>query len=541
MSKLYNRYFPTPSYLAMTSCALDISDQSIKYGELIATPVGLRLGRYGQEKIPPGIVVSGKIENEIELTKILKGLATREHLHFVRVSLPEEQMYLFTLSIPKTSGADLRETILLGLEEHIPLQAIDSIFDFNIISETKETTFLEVLAVANSTIESYLSIFKNAGLVPISFELEAQAIARAVIPKDDTSPVMIVDFGESRTGVSIALAGRVLFTTTLDIGGTTLTNMIAKNFSLSFEKAEEMKRSYKLDDASNIDDIFPIILNGISVLRDELGKQYEYWKTHKDEGITHENISRIILCGGDANLSGLADYLEASMKIKVEDANAWVNISNMDISVPDMSFQESFGYATVLGLALADYAKSQVMINVLPEGEKKTLKKEYWLRLSAMTLSLLGIIGVIATLLLFPSYFLSASKLSLAEGRLETFNNLNPDIATYDLNTTIADINTKLGVLSKGGTAAVGDRLLSDLILNRPKGINLTSITYSEKVDKVKSTQSFEARGTARDRTTLRNYKTTLDSNPDILKTDIPISDFLERTNIDFTMTITLK
>jgi hypothetical protein len=27
----------------------------------------------------------------------------------------------------------------------------------------------------------------------------------------------------------------------------------------------------------------------------------------------------------------------------------------MEISVPDMSFQESLGYATVLGLALADY------------------------------------------------------------------------------------------------------------------------------------------------------------------------------------------
>ncbi|MEK7106105.1 MAG: hypothetical protein AAB895_01965, partial [Patescibacteria group bacterium] len=108
MKQPYNRYFPTPSYLAMSSCALDISDKSIKYGELLATPLGLRLGRFGHEKIPPGVVVSGKIENESELVRVLKELARRERLHFVRISLPEEQMYLFTIGLPKSTGGDLR-------------------------------------------------------------------------------------------------------------------------------------------------------------------------------------------------------------------------------------------------------------------------------------------------------------------------------------------------------------------------------------------------------------------------------------------------
>lgn len=538
MNKLYSRYFPTPAYLAMTSCALDISDQSIKYGELIATPHGLRLGRYGQEKIPAGVIVSGKIESEERLVQILKDLSAREHLHFVRVSLPEEQMYLFTLSLPKTI-TDLRETILLQIEEHIPLSAIDTVFDFNIISENTQTMLVEVLAVATSIIESYLSVFKKAGLVPISFELEAQAIARAVIPHDDMSSVMIVDFGETRTGVSIASGGRVLFTTTLDIGGTTLTNMIAKNFSLSFEKAEEMKRTYKLDGNTNIDDIFPIILNGISVLRDELSKQYTYWKNHDDHNTDHADINRIILCGGDANLSGLADYLEASMKVKVENANAWINISDMSISIPDMSFEESFGYATVLGLALADYTNNRTIINVLPIEEKKALKKEYWFRFATMILSLIAVFGIIATILSFPSYLFSVSKLTFAESRLEAFNTENPDIATNDLNVTINDINNKLILLSdKDSGISVSDRILSDITENTPKGITVGSILYTEKDVKNKT---LEIHGIATDRTTLRNYKSTLLATADIASVDVPISDFLERSNINFTVSIILK
>jgi Tfp pilus assembly PilM family ATPase len=99
---------------------------------------------------------------------------------------------------------------------------------------------------------------------------------------------MIVDFGDARTGVSISINGRVLLTTTLSIGGADLTNMIAKNFSLSFDEAEKMKHEYGLDKMSKAEDIFPAILNGISVLRDELNKQYTYWETH-NSGDTKNN------------------------------------------------------------------------------------------------------------------------------------------------------------------------------------------------------------------------------------------------------------
>jgi type IV pilus assembly protein PilM len=523
----------------MNSCALDISDQSIKYGELLATPLGLRLGRFGHEKIPPGIVVSGKIENEAELVRVLRDLARREHLHFVRISLPEEQMYLFTIGLPKATSGDLREAISLQLEEHIPLKALDTTFDYEVVLENDQTIFVEVLAIATGTIESYLSVFQKSGLVPLSFELEAQAIARAVIPHDDSSAVMIVDFGEARTGASIAHNNRVFFTTTLDIGGISLTNMIAKNFSISFEEAEKMKRSYGLSSTSNADDIFPAILNGISVLRDELNRHYIYWKTHEDDGTKHEKLDRIILCGGDANLTGLSNYLESSMSIKVENANAWTNISDMKISVPDMSFEESFGYATVLGLALADYIqKPQSIINVLPEAEKKALRTLYWKKFTSTIFSFIALGAIVAVFLVLPSYFFSVSKSNIAGERLEAFNKANPEIATEDLNKSINEINSKLNLISsKSSQGVVSDTILKDLVLALPKGVTLYQIVYNE----LTTGKTIEIHGRADDRATLRNFKTSLDSNPHIASSELPISDFLAKSNISFKISITMK
>jgi type IV pilus assembly protein PilM len=575
MKKLYNHYFPTPSYLAMDSFAIDISDHSIKYGELVTTSSGLRLGKYGRETIPLGIVVSGKIEKEDELIKILKKIKEKEKIKFIRVSLPEEQMYLFTLTIPKSNSENIKDMIMLQIEEYIPLKAPDAVFDFDIVSEDNQNILVEVVAIANSTIESYLSVFDRVGLIPLSFEIEAQAIARAVIPNGDNSPVMIVDFGDSRTGVSISKNGRVFLTTTLSFGGVDLTKMIAKNFSLSFDEAEKMKHGYGLNEVSKAEDIFPAILNGISVLRDELNKQYVYWETHNNNNVNHEQINHIILCGGDANLAGLSDYLELSMKIKVESANVWVNIFDKEDLIPEMSFEESLGYATVLGLALGSFMyKSQPVINILPSEEKKILHREYWMRFFTMFLNLLALAMITSTLLLFPSYFISKSRESIIETKLETFNKENPDLTSNNIDKTIADVNSKLAILNKGEIPyKITDKVINNILSSRTSGITFSQILFGKKtitvsdstknpnfdteldvtltpaptpstikkVDKTIEVSTLEIHGIADNRDSLRNFKTTLDNNPNFSKVDLPISDFLEKSDLIFTISITMN
>lgn len=540
MKNMYSQYFPTPSYLEMDSFALDISDQSIKYGELVASSVGLRLGKFGKEKIPSGVVVSGKIENEAGLVEILKKLKKKLGLNLIRVSLPEEQMYLFNLSLAQTTNKDLRDMIMLQIEEHIPLKAIDTVFDYDVISEDSEKIIVQVVAIAINSVESYLSVFTQAGLTPLSFELEAQAIARVAIPVGDKSTVMILDFGDSRSGISIASAGRVISTTTLDIGGVNLTNMIAKNFSLSFDEAEKLKKSYGLGGNSNVDDIFPVIINGISVLRDELDKQYSYWKTHEDGIIKHEPIDRIILCGGDANLIGLANYLSISMKMKVEHAQVWNNISDMDSSVPDMSYEESLGYTTVLGLALGGYLyDNQSLLNVLPIEEKKSLKKEHTFRYLNLILGTISFISVVAIMLLFPSYFYSAAKEDLAEQSLEDFNKDNPEIIVGNINDTINKVNKNLKIISKADISyKVSEKIFTNLLASRPANITFSQILLKKNEE---GKFELEVMGQAEDRASLRDFKTVLDGIEEFSEVNLPMSNYLEKKDLNFTINIMVK
>src|SRR3989338_8474026 len=117
-NKFFNRFFPVPFFVSMPSFGLDIGDESLKYIELIHTKDGIRIGRHGEKSIPPGIIESGKIKNQKKMEEILLSLKKEEGIKSVRVSLLEEQVYLFRLRLEKAGLVNVRESIELALEEH---------------------------------------------------------------------------------------------------------------------------------------------------------------------------------------------------------------------------------------------------------------------------------------------------------------------------------------------------------------------------------------------------------------------------------------
>lgn len=356
LRNLFNRFFPIPNFLVASSFGLDISDESLKFAELVVGKDGLKLGRYGERSITPGIIESGKIKDPKRLKDLLVSLKQELSLKAVRVSLPEEQVYLFRLRLEKLGLKNIRESIELALEEHIPIPARDAIFDYEILSEDDKYLELQVAAIPTMVIKSYLEVFEESGISVQSCELEAQAIARSVIPKGDKDTYMIVDFGRTRTGIFIISNGLVAFTSTFDIGGEDLIEMVEKSLNVSTEEAKKIKVEFGLKRNVANKEIFPAILNIVSVLRDEMAKHLLYWQTHKDDdGKARPPIKKVILCGGDSNLSGFAEYISVSMKIPVELSNVWQNINAYNKSTPEIPFNQSLAFASVFGLALGDF------------------------------------------------------------------------------------------------------------------------------------------------------------------------------------------
>lgn len=354
------KVFPPPRLLSMSAVGMDITDSSIRFLEFITTRHGKRLGKFGTHTIPEGIVVEGKIRNKQLLVQELAKLKEEYKFNFIRATLPEEQAYLFQTTLPLTEGdeSEVRGAMEFKIEENVPILAREAVFDYEVIGYDSNGIDVNAIVFPKEMVSNYIEVFRGAGLTPLSFEVEAQAIARAVIPQNDPGTYMVVDFGKSRTGIAIVSDNILCFTSTVAVGGSALTAAIRKHFKVDQEEADKIKNEKGFARYKDNEELFASLMNTVSALKDEVNKHYLYWNTRMSD--QHKNkkklgkIEKIILCGGSANLAGLSEYLSFSIKAPVELANVWVNVFSFDKTIPSIERRYSFAYAPAVGLALRD-------------------------------------------------------------------------------------------------------------------------------------------------------------------------------------------
>ncbi len=350
-------FFPAPKFLAMPAIGLEISDRFLRFVELSATKTGPIIDVSGEIPIPEGVVVSGDIKKAPELTKILATFKKNTKATFVHVSLPEEHSYISTLHIPRMKKSEMRGNIELQLEDNVPISPSDAVFDYDIIEKNKQGSSEVSLSVfPRAMTEVYLSILQDAGLTPLSFEIESSALVRAVVPHGDKRAFMIMNVGTSNTKISIVSGEVVQFTSTLPIGGLAFTNIFKKNFVVG--KGEEKKMQAKgISAYKDNESVFLALVSVVAVLRDEIYRHHSYWKNHKSKSgkNDHPDIERVILCGEGVGMPDVFDYLASGLEIPLSLADITTNISPTDDHVPIISFSDSLRFATVLGLALRGY------------------------------------------------------------------------------------------------------------------------------------------------------------------------------------------
>lgn len=354
--------FPTPAFLVMPMVGVDFSAHAIRFVELSRKAKEYELVSFAHQSIPEGILSSGDIKRKDELKEILVDFRKKHGLRFIRASLPEEKAYLFKTQIPDMDEREMEGAIQFKLEENVPLKPSEAVIDFTVVPKRGNETHRDVSVTVfpQFVIDEYVDLFHSAGMIPLSFEIEAQAIARSVVPERNTETLMILDMGRSRTGLSVVHEGVVSFTTTLEIGGGAITKAIEKYFSVSTTEAEKIKHERGFVKSKNNKELYESMLATVGALKDEVNKHFVYWHTHAGVHLrSNGSITSVLLCGTEAHLPGFPEYLSEAMNLPVKHANVWANAFSLDTAIPEIPFNESLGYATAIGLALQDRVNIQ--------------------------------------------------------------------------------------------------------------------------------------------------------------------------------------
>ena len=242
MIGILDRIFPIPSFFTIPTVGLNFSDATLRFIELVESRHGLIPGKFGETDIPAGCLKSGRILDEEAFTNFLRTIREKNNLKYVRVAIPESQIYAATITLDIEAKDDIRGAIELILEDNIPLKIEETIFDYQFLFLKDKTITVQVVAVSETISQGYLRAFTNAGFVPVSFELDGQAISRAVLKPGDKGSYMIVDFSNSRTSIAVVTNNTAVYTSTIDFGGRTLTEALMKELNISAEEAEKLER-----------------------------------------------------------------------------------------------------------------------------------------------------------------------------------------------------------------------------------------------------------------------------------------------------------
>jgi len=179
------------------------------------------------------------------------------------------------------------------------------------------------------------------------------------------------------------------------------------------------------------------------------------------------------------------------------------------------------------------------MINILPEKQKKLIRHEYWMRLLSMIMIMFIFLSIFATILILPLYFFSIAKEKFLEKKLEVFDNENSGIKIEDMSKVTEDINKKTKILdTKWKENIFVSDILKIILTVVPEKIKILQITYNENLDGV---IIFKIYGKADDRAVLKDFKIILENEGHFKDVNLPVSNFVKKTNIDFSVSFSLN
>ena len=354
-----------------SAIGIDIGSSSIKVVEIrkkggkavLETYGAIALGPYGE--LDAGRVTNLTVEQVVSaLKEVLKQSGVKNTT--VAVSIPTQSSLIFTVELPaKIAKAEIATVVPIEARKYIPVPITEVSIDYFVMPKHEEsfvemnaeagtgekslekTEQIEVLVVAtqNDAVAKCRSIVSGCNLEASFFEIEIFSSIRSNF-EHELSPVLLIDFGASRTKLSIVEFGLVKSFHTIDRGGSDISNSIATSLSIPFLEAEKMKKEFGLfeDPAEkNLADIIKVHVDFIfseanNVL---LGYEKKYNRT----------ISKVIFTGGGALMKGLKEVAVNNFQAEVEIGHPFSKVIAPEFLEKVL---EKMGpeFAVALGLAL---------------------------------------------------------------------------------------------------------------------------------------------------------------------------------------------
>jgi type IV pilus assembly protein PilM len=333
---------------------LDIGSRSIKAAEIVETKQGLALKRFGIVDIAHGAIEEGTINDPEAVAESLKQLFKSYNIkeNNVAVSIGGYSVIVKKITVQTMDEEKLQETIHFEAEQYIPFDISDVNLDFQILGESEsnpDQMNVFLVAAKKEMVSDYINVVNLAGLNPCIVDVEAFALqntfeANYEVNDENTA---LIDIGASKTSLNILKGNSSVFMRDVSLGCGQINQKVMSLIECSFEEAEQLKHGDKLDRLSQ-QDLKDIISSVVTDWCTEIRRALDFFYSTYPE----DQIKRIILSGGGANIAEFRKLLATEASAEVESINPFNNFE-IDKKNFDDAFIKQIAPQAAISMGLA--------------------------------------------------------------------------------------------------------------------------------------------------------------------------------------------
>lgn len=365
-------------YQSKQAFGLDVGQSSVKAVQINPRSNQPEIQGYGYVEFDPAAIVKGAIVKPDVITEAIHKLLSsvlvgKVTTNRVIASIPIAYAYTRVLTLPNLKKSELEEAVKLEVEQYVPVQIEDLYVEHEIIrhikSESKppvsarkpglkkinhtlhpasdsSSNVTLMVAAPRRIVDTYLEVFNMLEFDVAAIEPTMFANFRAVnYFNAESKPRVIIDFGSHSSDLAI-YDGTVRLVSTVETGGSHITEQIMKTLNLSREQANKVKTHYGIAKSRWQVQLANGLQPILSDFANEVQKTMRYYHEHNPKN----EINDIMMVGGGANMPGLADFLTHLTGVKVENFNPWAKLGLHALQPPYQT--ETTIYDTAIGLAL---------------------------------------------------------------------------------------------------------------------------------------------------------------------------------------------
>lgn len=278
----------------------------------------------------------------------------------VVTSVAGQSVVVRYIPMPKMSENELRQAIRFESDKYLPFDLDEVSLDFQVLEQsgqgahgdagkTEGNMTVLLAACKREAIEKRLAAIVGQGLLPVAVDVDLFALANAWelcdLPRTsdesgEATALALVDIGAVRTSINVLCNGETCFSREINIGGSDMTQAVARRLGVEPFEAEAIKRASDSHEPEVNSAIAPVLEDLVS----EISLSLDYVEHHS--GV---RVDEILLSGGGTLAPGAAGYIEQATARR---ARTWNPLEGMRVDASRVDVEELEAWAPTLAVAV---------------------------------------------------------------------------------------------------------------------------------------------------------------------------------------------